>query len=620
MKFMKQSIFLFSLMVLCVKLINAQVKNDIRYYSLNSVINFNQAKEGFNTQLLFTEAPKPASEKMVIYNYPQSQNTNQIKKTSGLLPNLSCGISFFGNTWGGSTPNDNDMAISNDGYLVSVVNTNIYMVHTNSLSNSVSKSLSAFTGTLIANHREFDPKILYDPEADRFIFMCLNGNTSATNSLVFGFSQTNNPTSNWNMYILPGNPLNNNLWSDYPMLALTKKDVFLTVNLLYNDSSWQTGFVETLIWQIGKKQGFAGAPLKTKLHSNIRYEGKSIRNLCPAKGGDKLYGPNMFYVSNRNFASQNDSIFIVETTDTIGGANNSINVKVSKSNQLYYFPLGASQPIASQTLATNDARVLSAFFLNNKIQFVNNSKAATNSLSTVYYGVIDNPSSASPITKGYLIENDTVEFGYPNISYAGLNANDFTALINFNHSNKSIFAGLSAVKADGQGNFSKVFRIKNGTTAVNLLTANLERWGDYSGSQTKYNNPGEVWVSGYNSYRHSISYPNAHGTWIAQIGINDSKVTMSNNDTQKALTPQLAVYPNPIEDMVSVSFELDKADELTFKLYDINGKLLNILLQTVVRPPYNTVQINLNTLSSGVYFLKISGTKTKEISKKIIKN
>lgn len=582
-----------------------------------AVVNFNSIKEDFAPSLLIREMPKPASEKMVYYNYPETK-PNEYKKTNALLSDLLLGYNSAANPWGGGTPNDNDIAISNDGMIVSVVNTNIYM--RNNTTNTVSpvKSLAAFTTPINSFHDEFDPKVLYDPVADRFILTCLVGRVDTNSKIIIGFSQTNDPTGNWNLYTLPGNPLNNSLWSDYPMWALSEKELFFSINLLYNDSSWQTGFNETIIWQIKKDSAYAGLPMSSVMHHNIKYNGKSLRNLCPAKGGSKLYTPNMFFVSSRNFASQNDSIFIAEVKDTIGSPLNGVTVKVSKSNQMYYMPPNGRQTIATQSLATNDARVLGAFYENNKIQYVQNTNNPANNHVTVYYGIIDNPQSASPIATGYIINNDTVDFAYPNISYAGLNSSDNTAVITFDHSSNKILPGISAIKADAQGNFSKVLRIKNGLKPINLLTDNLERWGDYSGSQRKYNNPGEIWMSGCYGYQYSIGFQNAHGAWIAQIGLFANNVSV-NETNQKEEAPAL-LFPNPAQDFITVDFSIPQPEYLNFDLYDNQGKLVATLLRDWVKINTNSFQFSIRDLATGIYYLKITGNKGTAISKKVVKN
>lgn len=617
---MKKHITILSSLIVCIFL-NAQTTSQQKYFTVkkSAEINFLDIKEDYSPSLLVKEMPRPGSEKTVYYNYPKEQTSlSGYKKTSALLSDLILGYSATANPWGASTPNDNDIAISNDGMVMSVLNTNIYI--RNNVTNTVTpiKSLAAFTAPVNSKHQESDPKVLYDPKSDRFIFMCFTGNVDTTSKLIFGFSQTNDPSGNWNLYTLPGNPLNNNLWSDYPMLAMTEKELFLSINLLYNDSTWQKGFVETIIWQIKKDSAYAGLPMGALLHHNIKYGSKSLRNLCPAKGGSKLYKPNMFFVSSRNFANQNDSVFIAEVTDTIGAPTNTITVKVVKSNQSYYMPPSGRQTIATQSLATNDARVLGAFYENGKIQYVHNTNNPANNHVSVYYGVIDNPQSSNPIATGYIINNDTVDFAYPNISYAGLNSSDNTAVITFDHSSNKILPGVSAIKADALGNFSNVLRIKSGAKPINILSSNLERWGDYSGSQRKYNSPGEVWMSGCYGYQYSISYPNAHCAWIAQIGLFSNNVGI--NNSTKHEQPASLLFPNPANDFITIEFSISGPEYLTFELYDLQGKLVTTLLRDWIKLKENSFQFSLRDLSVGSYYLKIMGNNGTNISKKIIKN
>lgn len=581
-----------------------------------AVVNFNNITQDFAPIMMVKEKPKQAPKTPEDYHYPPAiPNTN--KKVSIILPSLSLGASNFANPWDGSTPNDNDIAISDSGIVVSVVNSTIWIKNTKTNVVSPIKSLSAFTAPVNNYHQESDPKILYDPKTDRFVFMCFTGFVDTTSKLIVGFSQTNDPTGNWNLYTLPGNPLNNHLWSDYPMLAFTDKELFLSINLLYNDSSWQTGFVETIVWQMKKDSGYAGLPLGSYLHHDIKYNGKFIRNLCPAKGGSKLYSPNMYFVSNRNLALQNDSVFLVEITDTIGAPTQTVNITALKSNQSYYFPPNGRQTAPTQSLATNDARNLGAYYENGKIHYVHNTKNPANNLVSVYYGVIDNVQSVTPSVMGYIIPNDTVDFGFPNISYAGNSPTDHTSIINFNHTSNKILPGCSAIRADELGNFSPVLRIINGSRGINILTENLERWGDYSGSQRKYNTAGEVWVSGYYGYKYNNFNPATHAAWVAQIGTTPISVSVNEKQTNETTT---LLFPNPAQDNFSVDIHLDKPEYLTMQLFDAQGKLVHVLLKDWAKGKENRFQFSLKDIAIGVYFLKITGNFGTSISKKIIKN
>ena len=597
---------------------NSSPKKTSFVFEKQATVNLEAITTDYNPKLLVLEMPKQRSDRMEIFNYPADYKINRANKTEAvILPTLSVAESFKANGWGLSTPNDNDMAISDSGIVCSVVNTNIFVRNTKTNTGTPNKSLNAFTTPINNNHQEFDPKVMYDPKSDRFVLVCLVGFIDVDSKIIIGFSQTNDPAGNWNLYQLPGNPLNNNLWSDYPMIAMTETELFLTVNLLVNNQPWQTGFVETLVWQLKKDKGYAGLPLGAALHSNIKFNGKFIRNLCPVKGGSKLYKPNMYFISNRNLANQNDSVFLVNITDTIGAPGATLTTTVMVSNQPYYFPNHASQQNTTDSLATNDCRNLGAFFENNKIQYVHNTNNPLSNKPTIYYGVINNPAAAQPTVTGYLLQNDTVDFGYPNISYAGNSLTDNTSIINFNHSSKKIFSGVSAIRADAAGDFSPILRIQNGTTYVNLLGATLERWGDYTGSQRRYRYPGEVWISGYHATFNSPTYPFAHATWIAQIGLTPNFITGLNNEV-KPPDVSANVFPNPTKDIFSVDLNLAEPEYLNFELYDVQGKLIKILLSDLVKVKQNAFNFSTRDLSKGIYYLKITGDKRTKISKKVV--
>lgn len=622
MKIFFTKLFLTGFVFSALAQINTQVKSFV--IPKQASVNLGSISKDFNPSLMVKEMPKQGAKKMEVYNYPPKKNEASVEKSASTTT-IATPIkaqSFVGNAFSVNTPNDNDMAISDSGMVISVINTNIFVRNTVTNVFFATKSLAAFTAPINSKHQEFDPKVMYDPKTDRFVLVCLVGFVDTTSKIIVGFSQTNNPNGNWNLYTLPGNPLNNNLWSDYPMIAMTEKELFLSVNLLYNDSSWQTGFVETLVWQIKKENGYVGTPLTSNLHSNIKYNGKAIRNLCPVKGGSKLYKPNMYFVSNRNLASQNDTVFLVNITDTIGAPSATVTTKAMVSNQAYYFPPEGRQAVVSQSLATNDSRNLGAFYENNMIHYVHNTKNPANNYVTIYYGNITGLQSPTPTVTGYILPNDTMDFAYPNISYAGNSPTDNTSIITFDHSSDKVFAGCSAVQTDGSGNFSKVLRIKNGNNVINLLTSNLERWGDYSGSQRRYNKPNEVWMSGYYSYFYSSGFPNAHGAWITQIK-RDTTIAVDTTlyvsiKYQEEKAESAALYPNPAKDLFSVEFNLSEPEYIAFELYNAQGQLVEVLLRDWVKTDKNLFSFNTRDLDRGVYFLKLTGNKKTLITKKIV--
>ncbi|MFT6111808.1 MAG: hypothetical protein ACJAXV_000588, partial [Bacteroidia bacterium] len=108
----------------------------------------------------------------------------------------------------GSTgiPLDNTLAVSNDGIIMSAINTSVNILDAEG--NSLKfRTLSGMTaGQLGILDRFYDPKVLYDPTTDRFILVFLEGSNSDDTRIVVGFTQTNDPTGLWNFYAINGNP------------------------------------------------------------------------------------------------------------------------------------------------------------------------------------------------------------------------------------------------------------------------------------------------------------------------------------------------------------------------------------------------------------------------------
>ena len=74
------------------------------------------------------------------------------------------------------------------------------------------QSFSAAVGLSGPNDYRYDPKIIYDPIADRYIAIMLNG-TNAANYIVVGFSTSYNPLKGWNFYKFYGNYAGDTTWS-----------------------------------------------------------------------------------------------------------------------------------------------------------------------------------------------------------------------------------------------------------------------------------------------------------------------------------------------------------------------------------------------------------------------
>lgn len=427
----------------------------------------------------------------------------------------------------GGIPLDNTLAISNDNYLICSINSKIYMhdLKTGNDPKTADISVVSFENFAsedgVSTDGPFDPKLVYDPVEDKFIITFLTGRVPSNSGLILAFSTTNNPTDPWHVYEIPGNPLNNGLWSDYPAIALTQDELFYTINLLVPGDDWKVSFSETVVWQIDKHSGYSGEDtLKSKLWGDISLDGRNLRNLAVVPGADGLKGPNMYFLSNRNFDIENDTTFLVEITDKIDNTS-TLTITPLIAAQKYGLPPNGRQSNSNPNdpedgFDTNDARVLGAFLSEEEIQFVGNSVNPSTGLAAIYHGIISNVST-DPKLRANIIGSNQLDYGYPNIAYTGNPGCTSSSVIGFDHTSPVDFAGVSVVRysRDSIGNdlYSERMTLKSGENYVDKHGGSYERWGDYFGIQRKYNEPGVVYTAGF----FGTSQSSISGTWFSEL-------------------------------------------------------------------------------------------------------
>jgi hypothetical protein len=581
--------------------------------------NISEIQEDWKVAIQALEMPTPsagtekAELKRIKENIPPKirKYSQPSYRKSGTTPLPILQRNFEGNLFNIRVPNDNDIAISNNGSIISVINSLICFYSEDSvLANPV--SLGAFCQDLQLPESKYDPKVLYDPQEDKFIILFLNGYNDSTSYCILAFSESNDPTGNWHLYPLPGNPLNDTSWSDFPMAALSENELFLTLNLLKNDEHWKTGFKQSVIWQIDKHSGYSGASLKTRLYNNVFYEGQKIRNLTPIQGGMKPEAKNLFFISNRNFSPLCDSFFIVEISGEQDDPKTELQLKLAISDQAYGVPPSADQP-NNRKFETNDARILNGFINNNSIHCVGNTINPKNNRASIFHAIIDK-ASQSPKVELNIIDHDFLEFGYPNIEFTGAFPEDNEAIIIFNHSSDSIYPGVSSLYYK-EGIYSEITTVKEGETYVSVQTGMEQRWGDYTGLQRKYNDTGIVWGSAYYGRRKEYTplnpFTRVNGTWIFEI-------QSPGNHKMPTKTQEVKIIPNPAYRQFAFQFHIPVDEVLDFVLYDVRGRAIKHLLRNHAKSGDNVFTFSLDPLKPGIYFLVVSNNKTKLFREKIM--
>ncbi|MCG9909812.1 MAG: T9SS type A sorting domain-containing protein [Flavobacteriales bacterium] len=561
-----------------------------------------EAPDDYMATVVASEAPIPDgnSDKAKLAQIKQAsallfprKNGKVNDKSGAPVPQILNGFDVHLNS---GIPPDNYLAVSDSNRLASVINSSIYIYKTDSGSLVSSKSLGAFTsgvGLTGINSGRFDPKIIFDPTANRFIAVVLSGINQYSN-FILAFSQTADPSGLWNLYRFSGNPFNDSTWYDYPAISITENEFFLTGNQLRYNSSWQTGFKQSIIYQVNKASGYNGDSLVFNLWSDINYVGRPIRNLHPVKGGSEIVGPEQIFLSNRNFAIQNDSIFVLKIHGEIGTPACSLSVTHAVTDVPYGAAPAGRQKGSTKTLATNDGRVLGAFVEGDEIQFVSNTVDTVNGNAGVYHGKITGVQSANYTVEGYIISVDSLDFGYPNITYIEPGNGGKASIISFNHSGPNRFPGFSALYYDGS-EYSDIIPVKEGLTHIDRLSQQEQRWGDYSGSQRLWSVPGVVWVEGI------YGKANGYGNYAAGLGSFNAPVL----EVQTPAQHILKLFPNPAEFWLNMEFTLPQAGPVAFVLTDLQGREVDLILEKSCQQGKNLLTFNASRLAAGTYFVAL---------------
>ncbi|MFT7588411.1 MAG: hypothetical protein ACI959_000619 [Limisphaerales bacterium] len=536
---------------------------------------------------------------------------------------------FEGNPYNNSVPNDNDVAISNSGNVISVINSTIWFYDSdgNELDHM---SLASFVDTLGIPAGKFDPKVQYDPIEDKFVIVFLGGFTSSDTHVFVCFSTSDNPTDPWNVYRIPGNPFMNTTWTDYPMMALTEDEIFITINLLREGEPWQTGFEQTLIWHMDKIDGYNGDELSGGYWDNINFGSKPIRNLRPVQGGSTLYGPDLWLVSNRNFDLSNDTVFLVHVTGKWDEPGVTAEVDFLTANIPYGVPPEARQDTQFTFIDTlyhifdtNDGRILGAFYEGDQIQFVSCTHDPATGRAAIYHGRISDVSTSPELLTAILGDDspDEMDFGYPNISFVGEEPSEIRSIISFEFTGPGRNAGLAAVYTN-YNSYSDMVVLKEGETYVNILSGVYERWGDYTGSQRKYDEPGTVWVSGnFSKTVANVPFPGStckcNATWLAELRTSE-EVSTGLTDIEGDID-LLNVYPNPTTDLFTLDFEVTETQLVKVRIFDNNGRLVRHLMDGKAKVGLNRLSFSLAPLSAGVYTLVIESNNKSLKTSQVVK-
>lgn len=535
------------------------------------------------------------AEKLALkYSGPGPVQPEVLGGPKSILPEVSTG--FEANWSLQQTPPDNTMAISNAGRIVTANNDEVLYMNTSGGIVGEFTWADFFAGQGL-NANIYDPKVIYDSQADRFVMTILHGSVASNSIVLLCFSQTNNPSDGWWVYQLAGNVLNNNCWFDFPGLGVSNNEVYITGNLY---TSGNDNFNQAVVYQIQKAQGYAGNNLVYQWWFGLPNTPIGAFTLQPASWGQQgNYGPGIVFVSSA--AGGSNVVRVWDLTDDLTGNPqfNGYTVNVPA----YSPAANAQQQGSSALLATGDCRMMNAFFLGDRVHATFGTDVGFGWSGIRYLRINANDLTAQSSNLG---SPGSVDLAYPAVASFGSVPGDLGVMVAFTRSSASMFPQARVAHCDANMNWSEQVLVKNGESFVTFIQGPEERWGDYTGIARRHNAPSPtVWLAA--CYGGNVpGLNNTWKTWVAEIGGSGTSGV-----AEEPVSFPMRLFPNPAMDLFQLDFSLEASTAVRVELLDARGALVKVLHDDTRSRGEYRLSFNRGALAAGTYHVVILGDQNK---------
>jgi len=443
------------------------------------------------------------NENDVIYREPAGFRKINLRTVREQSPAPDTTIQGLGDP-GNIIPPDVNGAAGPD-HLMITLNTQV-RIQDKSGNNLFTTTLGGFWSSLPGSGATFDPKVLYDPYAKRWILVTASGSNPVISKLFIGVSATSDPLDDWYMYWIDTDD-QNKAWFDYPSVGFNKKWITVSGNM-FGNAYYRTIFVFDKIAAYNGEENvpytrFATSEAFTIVPS-ITYDSSAEDMYCIAtsNGNSAGYG----YIKKFRISGSTDNpvfeyqgaIGVPETWDASAGQNGN------------FLPqLGSTEKINSV-----DSRMENVIYRNNKLWAVHHIfvPAGNPQRTAIQWWNLD---TAGVILQRGRIEDTTNLFSYAFPTIA-VNAHE-DMLIGHDVFSSSQYAGAGysfKTYYDDTNSVRTYYQYKDGEAPYYKdFGSGRNRWCDYSATCVDPINDVNFWTI----QEYAASPQNTWGTWWASL-------------------------------------------------------------------------------------------------------
>jgi hypothetical protein len=382
----------------------------------------------------------------------------------------------------------------------------------------------------------FDPHVLYDPYANRWIVVAVSNGRLPNSDLLLAVSQTTDPAGNWNEYAVDVDAADL-LWGDYPTVGFNKNWIAVSLNTYTNSDLPTCGigleaskFCGTQTYVFDKAKAYAGPGAGGGAYQLFErpYPTYDDFTLSPTA----MYDPNaadMYlaedYDGTGNFSSLPLRLFkisgpagsatMTRLPDPAGAPLTALGSWSDVSGAASAF---APQLGSTQKIDNGDARLSQCVYRNASIWCANTVflPTALPTHSAVQWYKIDPATSTPAILQAGRINDVTGAqlFAFPSIAVNKYN----NALLGFSRFDSNQYASADYAYrscADVANTFRDEASFKSGAGAYfKTYGGVLNRWGDYSGTWVDPSDDTSMWtIQEYAKAFTGVPTTTVAGTW-----------------------------------------------------------------------------------------------------------
>ncbi len=375
-------------------------------------------------------------------------------------------------------------------HVMTVVNTSL-QVFTKNGAVQRTQSLRNFFAPLAPLTGTFDPKVLYDSQANRWVVVTLEqtdkafGSAANTSRVFVAASDDADPAGTWFMTAIDARTMvgGRDHWADYPGFGVDEEAIYITTNLFsFADTGGFFGGVR--LWILPKGPLYNGQTVNVRRVDPYAAAGFALTTM-PAQmyGNSSGVGGLLLGYSGLNDGT-NAFVQVMRINNPLGAIQvaGPEFVNLGAVDDLCCALPGAAQQGAGETVMTNDRRMLNAVWINGRaygtFTLRRNSRAAV-------HWVELNTSAAASISRQATITGQEIG-GSVHTFFPSVAANDRgDVMVGYAASGPSIFPGAYySIYASGddisQVREPQTLRAGLGPYVRRFGPAN--RYGDYTGT------------------------------------------------------------------------------------------------------------------------------------------